>query len=145
VAYLKDYKNRERSPLISKDWCYRWSELVCHLDDWYEERPEEVKPIISIPPGEGKDDSPFPTVLYGHGSASMTLRQVLGAVLKLTRTVSGNQLYHTATLLMLQGKPAGLTVQRKQVSNPTFISLHQVPLAPPHSIATYILIYPSIK
>jgi hypothetical protein len=32
-----------------------------------------MKSIISIPPGEGKDDSPFPTVLYGHGAASMKL------------------------------------------------------------------------
>ncbi|TVY51040.1 Transcriptional regulatory protein moc3 [Lachnellula cervina] len=99
AAYLKNYKNREKSTLAGKDWCYRWNELVCHLDDWYEGRPEEMKPIISIPPGEEKDDSPFPTVLYGHGSA-----------------ISGNQMYHTAALLMLQEKPAGLTVRRKQKS-----------------------------
>jgi len=36
-----------------------------------------MKPIISIPPGEGKDNSPFPTVLYGHGSASMKRSCVL--------------------------------------------------------------------
>ena len=84
TAYLKDYKDREKSRLTGKDWCYRWNELVCHLHDWYEGRPEEMKPIISIPPGEEKDDSPFPTVLYGHGSASIKPNQVLPLMLGLT-------------------------------------------------------------
>lgn len=73
VQYLNDYKSRESRPVTNTDWCRRWNELICYLDDWYEQRPEEMKSIISIPPGEGKDDSPFPTVLYGHGAASMKL------------------------------------------------------------------------
>lgn len=71
VEYLKDYKDRENRPAPNTDWCRRWNQLICYLNDWYEERPEEMKPIISIPPVEGRDDSPFPTVLYGHGAASM--------------------------------------------------------------------------
>jgi hypothetical protein len=77
------------------------------LDDWYDERPEEMKPILTIPPSEAKDDSPFPTVLYGDGPA-----------------VSGNQLYHTATLLMLQKKPNGLNPQWKAKS--TFWHARQI-------------------
>jgi len=77
----------------------RWTELLGLLDDWYTERPEEMKPILTIPALQGEAHSPFPTVLYGNGPA-----------------VSGNQLYHTAMLLMLQEKPGGLQPQRKQKS-----------------------------
>ncbi|CZR69756.1 related to regulatory protein for the arginine catabolic pathway [Phialocephala subalpina] len=60
---------------------------------------DEMKPILTIPAAQGDTNSPFPTVLYGNGPA-----------------VSGNQLYHTALLLMLQEKPNGLQPQRKQKS-----------------------------
>jgi hypothetical protein len=77
----------------------RWTELLNLLDDWYNERPEEMEPILTIPPSQSEASSPFPTVLYGNGPA-----------------VSGNQLYHTAMLLMLQEKPKGLQPSRKQKS-----------------------------
>lgn len=76
----------------------RWSELFGHLEDWYSQRPEEMKPILTIPAIEGEGKSPFPTVLYGNGPA-----------------VSGNQLYHTASLIMLEAKPRSIHLQKKQV------------------------------
>ncbi|RQM07791.1 hypothetical protein DH86_00004015 [Scytalidium sp. 3C] len=88
---------RNRAPEDDFTWRSRWTELLDHLDDWYHKRPEEMKPIFTIPAPEDGQGSPFPTILYGNGPA-----------------VSGNQLYHTATLLMLQEKPNGLQVQRKQ-------------------------------
>lgn len=75
-----------------------WNELFGHLEDWYTQRPEEMKPILTITASDGKSRSPFPTVLYGNGPA-----------------VSGNQLYHTAALVMLQDKPASIRLTKKQV------------------------------
>ncbi|PQE08086.1 c6 transcription factor protein [Rutstroemia sp. NJR-2017a BVV2] len=98
VAYLKKFRDRARE--VEPDaWTSQWTELLGLLDDWYNERPEEMKSILTIPAREDKDASPFPTVFYGNGPA-----------------VSGNQLYHTATLLLLQEKPPGLKTQRKQKS-----------------------------
>jgi hypothetical protein len=47
----------------------RWTELLNLLDDWYMERPEEMKPILTIPATQDETSSPFPTVLYGNGPA----------------------------------------------------------------------------
>ncbi|KAL3418409.1 Transcriptional regulatory protein moc3-like protein 5 [Phlyctema vagabunda] len=77
----------------------RWAELYGHLEEWWSSRPEEMKPILTIPASEAKNGSPFPTVLYGNGPA-----------------VSGNQLYHTATLLMLQERPSYVKVSKQQKS-----------------------------
>ncbi|KAF7929179.1 uncharacterized protein EAE98_005098 [Botrytis deweyae] len=94
VAYLKACKGWAPETQDS-----RWIELVNLLDDWYTVRPEEMKPILSISLNESEIHRPFPTVLYGNGPA-----------------VSGNQLYHTAMLLMLQERPDRLQVQRRQKS-----------------------------
>ncbi len=50
-------------------WVSRWTELLGLLDDWYDERPEEMKTILTIPALENEGQSPFPTVLYGNGPA----------------------------------------------------------------------------
>ncbi|KAM3157340.1 hypothetical protein ABEW05_002099 [Botrytis cinerea] len=94
VAYLKACKGWAPETQES-----RWIELINLLDDWYTVRPEEMRPIFSISLNEGNIHRPFPTVLYGNGPA-----------------VSGNQLYHTAMLLMLQERPDRLQVQRRQKS-----------------------------
>lgn len=106
VTYLKDFNDRTREVGASA-WVTQWTKLMDLLDEWYNERPEAMKPILTIPPSEEKDASPFPTVLYGNGPA-----------------VSGNQLYHTATLLMLQEKPTVLRTQRKAKS--TFWHARQI-------------------
>ncbi|KAK3115017.1 hypothetical protein LTR53_006057 [Teratosphaeriaceae sp. CCFEE 6253] len=71
------------------DYATEWSQLFELVEAWYENRPEEVKSLLAIP-SDGRDPTkPFPTLLYGNGPG-----------------VSGNQMYHTAALLMLKYKPA---------------------------------------
>ncbi|KAH7382922.1 fungal-specific transcription factor domain-containing protein [Cadophora sp. MPI-SDFR-AT-0126] len=102
VAYLKDCNAWARESRRS-----RWIELVDLLEDWHLDRPEEMKPILTISLQEGDVHRPFPTVLYGNGPA-----------------VSGNQLYHTAMLLMLQERPSNIQLSRKLKS--TFWHARQI-------------------
>ncbi|KAK1993689.1 hypothetical protein LX36DRAFT_729272 [Colletotrichum falcatum] len=71
----------------------RWMELWRHVEDWHSRRPPEMQHIMSIP---SSDTEPFPKILYSNPAA-----------------ISGNQLYHTASLLMLQNKPASLRLSPK--------------------------------
>ncbi|KAI9167921.1 Dihydroxyacetone kinase 2 [Paramyrothecium foliicola] len=68
----------------------RWNELFAHIEEWYNQRPSEMRSILSQPASTSPGDtaSPFPTLLFSNPPA-----------------ISGNQLYHTAALLMLQKKP----------------------------------------
>ncbi|PYI26684.1 Zn(II)2Cys6 transcription factor [Aspergillus indologenus CBS 114.80] len=80
----------------------RWQQLLHDVEQWYENRPSQMKPLFSIPTasvGAG-NDKPFPTVLYGNGAA-----------------ISGNQLYHACALLLLQGKPKTLSMQRRRTKS----------------------------
>ncbi|KXT12058.1 hypothetical protein AC579_4695, partial [Pseudocercospora musae] len=71
----------------ASEYLHQWTRLFELLDRWYNDRPEEMKVLLHI-----MDESkPFPTLLYGNGPA-----------------VSGNQMYHTAALLMLKYKPSGV-------------------------------------
>jgi hypothetical protein len=64
VAYLKDCDRQ-----IQEGKIRRWIELLDLLDDWHNERSEEMRPVLTIPAGEGGLTSPFPTVFYGNGPA----------------------------------------------------------------------------
>ncbi|KAI8301021.1 Transcription activator AMTR1 [Colletotrichum sp. SAR11_59] len=66
----------------------RWMKLWRYVEDWHSRRPSEMQHIMSIP---SSDTEPFPKILYSNPAA-----------------ISGNQLYHTASLLMLQNRPASL-------------------------------------
>ncbi|WYZ45866.1 hypothetical protein EsH8_IX_000091 [Colletotrichum jinshuiense] len=66
----------------------RWMKLWRFVEDWHSRRPPEMQHIMSIP---SSDAEPFPRILYSNPAA-----------------ISGNQLYHTASLLMLQNRPASL-------------------------------------
>ncbi|KAH6853135.1 Dak1 domain-containing protein [Chaetomium sp. MPI-CAGE-AT-0009] len=68
----------------------RWNKLFAQIENWYAGRPPEMRSILSQPAATENDPSasPFPTLLFSNAPA-----------------ISGNQLYHTATLLMLQRKP----------------------------------------
>lgn len=61
-----------------KEWKLLWKEI----GDWHENRPSELKPIYTF------NDSPFPGILYVNGPS-----------------ISANQLYHMAIILMQQNKP----------------------------------------
>lgn len=64
------------------DYADRWVRLFTVLESWYELRPPEMLPIFTQ---TASFERPFPTVLFGSGAA-----------------ISGNQLHHTAAMLMLQ-------------------------------------------
>ncbi|KAI9654766.1 MAG: hypothetical protein M1821_005760 [Bathelium mastoideum] len=74
----------------------RWSELFEYIEDWYADRTEEMKPVHYVPASEDDNSRPFPTLLFGNPPA-----------------ISGNQLYHTAALLMLQRRPPRAKCSRK--------------------------------
>ncbi|KAH0207029.1 hypothetical protein KCU99_g848, partial [Aureobasidium melanogenum] len=71
----------------------KWKALFDLLVDWNTNRPAEMRPLSSRA-CENDDEGAFPIVIYTNAAA-----------------VSANQLYHTATLLMLQAKPNGLRVR----------------------------------
>ena len=63
-----------------------WVQIIDELSEWYHNRPQEFHPMLELSiqdPGEN-----FPVVLFSHGAG-----------------VFGNQLYHTAMLLLIQAKP----------------------------------------
>ncbi|KAI0191663.1 hypothetical protein EV127DRAFT_337740 [Xylaria flabelliformis] len=66
----------------------RWNELFGYIEDWYTQRPPEMRSILELKAPKGDYSRPFPIILFSNPAA-----------------VSGNQLYHTAAVLMLQRKP----------------------------------------
>lgn len=78
--------------LTEQAFCERWSKVWFYVQDWYSKRPEEMKPVMDC----SSPDSSFPTILFANPAA-----------------ISGNQLYHTAALLMLQARPPGLRLDPK--------------------------------
>ncbi|POS75908.1 hypothetical protein DHEL01_v205694 [Diaporthe helianthi] len=71
------------------DFRRRWNSLFSRLNDWYHFRPPEMRPVLDLP-HETEPERPFPILLFSNPSA-----------------ISGNQMYHTAALLMLQRIPRG--------------------------------------
>lgn len=66
----------------------RWTKLWRYISEWHDARPAPLLPIMTIP---SSTKSPFPTVIFSNPAA-----------------ISGNQLHHTASLLMLQNQPPGV-------------------------------------
>ncbi|OJI98332.1 hypothetical protein ASPVEDRAFT_452516 [Aspergillus versicolor CBS 583.65] len=86
----------------SESYVSRWSRLFESVEQWYENRPSQMKSIFSVSTTTSADwgaERPFPTVLYANGAA-----------------ISGNQLYHTCALLLLQRKPKTLSLARRPKS-----------------------------
>lgn len=77
-----------QGPPEAADYGRRWSHLFDLLRKWYDDRPVEMKPILELSPSASDLKQPFPILLFSSSSA-----------------ISGNQLYHTGALLMLQQKP----------------------------------------
>ncbi|KAG9189169.1 hypothetical protein G6011_06037 [Alternaria panax] len=84
------------TPPISADadsaYTTRWTRLWYHVSTWYTARPAEMLPISCF----STSASPFPNLLYSNPAA-----------------MSGNQLHHTACILLLRHKPSGVTVTPK--------------------------------
>jgi hypothetical protein len=73
-----------------------WLRLFDLIEQWHRERPQEMRAILVISSQQYDPPRPFPTVLYPNPPA-----------------IAGNQLYHTAALLMLKHKPASLHLAQK--------------------------------
>lgn len=74
----------ERTPLLT------WMELVDELERWYHERPQEFQPMLELEMDDrltGPEHG-FPLILFASGPG-----------------LFGNQLYHTAMLVLLQSRP----------------------------------------
>lgn len=78
------------------EFARRWTALFDHLNAWYNDRPPEMQPILNLSPGESDFRRPFPLLLFSSPAA-----------------ISGNQLYHTGALLMLQQKPRSVRLVSK--------------------------------
>lgn len=84
---------------VTSSWCHlgdksfaeRWLKLWCYLEDWQTKRPIEMKPIIKY-----SSTNVFPSILFSNSAA-----------------ISGNQLYHTAAVLLLHTKPASVRLDPK--------------------------------
>ncbi|XP_014557569.1 hypothetical protein COCVIDRAFT_15125 [Bipolaris victoriae FI3] len=82
----------DTSEIRDEAYMARWMRLWNHVSAWHATRPAEMLPITSLT----NPTWPFPKILYSNPAA-----------------ISGNQLYHTACLLMLKHKPAGVTIMPK--------------------------------
>lgn len=71
----------------------RWLKLWKYICDWHHRRPAPFIPTMTIP---SSDSSPFPTILFSNPAA-----------------ISGNQLHHTASILMLQNQPPAVRLASK--------------------------------
>lgn len=77
----------------------RWRALFDLLEDWYNNRPEEMQPLMAYPSSSDGLREPFSVVLYGSSPA-----------------INGNQLYHAAAILMLLDKPRGFRLSKSPKS-----------------------------
>lgn len=60
------------SPDDRDTYVHRWKRLFDSVEEWYDNRPNQMKSIFVIPATAGPgQERPFPTVLYGNGAASM--------------------------------------------------------------------------
>lgn len=73
-----------------------WLTLWRHVEEWHTLRPAEMCHVMALP---STDSNPFPAIVYSNPAA-----------------ISGNQTYHTASLLMLQNRPPSLRLAPKPKS-----------------------------
>ena len=89
----------EVNSITQNTYSARWKALYDLLEDWYNDRPEEMQPLMAYPSSSDEPREPFPIVLYGSSPA-----------------VNGNQLYHAAAILMLQDKPKDIRLSKSPKS-----------------------------
>ncbi|KAH0495107.1 hypothetical protein TgHK011_008677 [Trichoderma gracile] len=75
---------------------FRWKAIVNSLNDWHTNRPSAFRPVIELDSAA----SPFPTLYFTSGAGTL-----------------GNQLYHTAMMLMLAHKPRTLHLDQRRSSS----------------------------
>lgn len=84
-------------PMSPQEYLQQWTTLWAFLEQWYHNRPEEMKALLTI--SAASSNKPFPTLFFGNGPGT-----------------SGNQMYHTAALLMLKYKPPRVQFAKKPAS-----------------------------
>ncbi|KAK9361147.1 hypothetical protein V1504DRAFT_491645 [Lipomyces starkeyi] len=84
------------SPTTGSSFDAEWEMLWNELRIWVEQRPVELKPLLSF---DEENNAPLPTILYENGPA-----------------ISGNQLYHTACILLMQNKPRSFKFPKSKQS-----------------------------
>lgn len=89
-------------PLTNTEFVNRWTQLWHYICDWLDRRPAPLLPTMTIP--SSNPAAPFPTIIFSNPAA-----------------ISSNQLYHTASLLMLQNQPLAC---RNPVPKPRSILWH---------------------
>lgn len=77
-----------------ESYAQRWDEISNVLERWYENRPVEMKPVFT---SFDKAKDSFPIIVFSNPPA-----------------ISGNQMFHAASLLVLQAKPKGAKQRNKK-------------------------------
>lgn len=71
VLFRRSASSYPGSPDDSTDsYVARWSRLFDAVEQWYENRPSQMKAVFTV--SATWRDRPFPTVLYANGAASMS-------------------------------------------------------------------------
>ncbi|CAG8898586.1 unnamed protein product [Penicillium egyptiacum] len=80
--------NEEVSP--DRPSFHIWIQLVEELQQWYRQRPREFEPMLELEMGDqlAGPEGNFPVILFANGAG-----------------LFGNQLYHTAMLILLHNRP----------------------------------------
>lgn len=86
---LSSQTTNRRDPTFRTRWLRLWK----HLCDWQERRPAPFLPVMSMP--STATNTPFPTVIFSNPAAT-----------------SATQLYHAASVLMLQHQPTEVTLPK---------------------------------
>ncbi|KEZ41782.1 hypothetical protein SAPIO_CDS6762 [Scedosporium apiospermum] len=77
----------------------RWKAMYDLLEGWYNDRPEEMRPLMYVPSSKGETNSPFSTILYSTPPG-----------------ISSNQMYHASMILLLQDKPKEIVIPKSRKS-----------------------------
>jgi hypothetical protein len=77
----------------------RWKALFELLEDWYANRPDEMRPLMVYASVSDILRHPFPVVLHSAAPA-----------------INGNQMYHGAAILLLQDKPKDIQLPKSPKS-----------------------------
>lgn len=64
-------QNRESDLYIN-----RWTELFESIEDWYQQRPEEMRPILHLQADETDLARPFPVILFSNAPAGELNRTI---------------------------------------------------------------------
>lgn len=75
-----------------------WRLIAEELNAWYCSRPEKLQPVVELDHSPTDAEPLFPAILFTNGAA-----------------ILGNQMYHTAMMLLLQHKSRTLMLDRRRL------------------------------